>query len=559
MAADSRERCFDSDAGQVAWRGSACWGCARNELPVRSALCDYSADGGNYLKEVTCEREKLVEAARQGYSRGGVAAGVTAKLGSLKLEVVELATLEDAVNFASGLATELRGYLTGLTQIAAGGTTTYLGGRSPGDLYIEPDVLKRTPRANQTRRDGREGREEEAIRRAHPEQSSPEAREIGEQDIYGECMQEEEERVSWEREMEEMRRGKPRCAVILGPPGQGKTELWRMTARRKALEALQELAKGQISLDRVILPVKMTLRKLSDSSKEAGESTEAALRRLLRAEVGGEVGRYAKEHLQEARVWLFLDALDEVPAERRGLLSEYFQVLERWQCHVVITSRPYAFSQWSLPFPEAKQRVYRLAPLNDSQAQSLVGAWFGDKPRGEVLRNLLRSSVAVRRMAQSPYLLTMLCLVAERRKIDAKIRRTTLYAYAVNDLLGLTREGGAEEGRGSDLLPMMREVALSLFADGAAKNPIARVRLIALIKDCEEKPPVRGLTAQQAGGLHGREKAIYLLQELEEKRFLLVCGPDEYVAPHRSLLEYLAGAGLAEKLTKSKYVAAWWK
>jgi hypothetical protein len=53
------------------------------------------------------------------------------------------------------------------------------------------------------------------------ERLAPESRDVGEEDIYGERVEEIEERVGWLRELEEMQRGKLRCAVILGPPGQG--------------------------------------------------------------------------------------------------------------------------------------------------------------------------------------------------------------------------------------------------------------------------------------------------------------------------------------------------
>ena len=62
-----------------------------------------------------------------------------------------------------------------------------------------------------------------------------------------------------------------------------------------------------------------------------------------------------------------------------------------------------------------------------------------------------------------------------------------------------------------------------------------------------ERPAPLGLTAEKAANLTPRAQASYLLDELCKKRLLIPAdaGKSAYVAPHRSVLEFLTGCALA--------------
>jgi len=355
---------------------------------------------GDHLEKVECEREKFVEAAKLGYLRGGVAIGVKAKLDDQEFEVVELATLEDAVVFASGLATELRGYLTGLTQ-GDGALAAYLGGRSPIDLFVEPDVLSSRRQVNPADGSGIQ---------CDLGSAAPNERTLGEVPIRFGQVQQVEVRRKFEHELEEVLGGKTRCMVVLGAPGQGKSELCRMAARRKALSTLAELATQQSPLDSLILPVMLTLRKLTENGIMAGETSEEALRRTVGAAIGGEVGRYVKSHLHEQRVWLFLDALDEVPADALGVLGDYLDVLRCWECRLILTSRPHAYNSATL----RSALVVRLAPFDDGEVQDFIERWFGsENERMRYVKSFLNQARVLKTLRQNPMMLAIMCAQLE--------------------------------------------------------------------------------------------------------------------------------------------------
>jgi hypothetical protein len=71
----------------------------------------------------------------------------------------------------------------------------------------------------------------------------------------------------------------------------------------------------------------------------------------------------------------------------------------------------------------------------------------------------------VQQLAQNPFLLTLLCFVIERHEIPDDPTRTQIYDRLVRDLLGLRSQAGApvDEGRASDLLPLMAEIGLNWF------------------------------------------------------------------------------------------------
>src|SRR2546425_2915697 len=137
-----------------------------------------------------------------------------------------------ALEVASGLLTGLRGYyqqLIGATD-AAELRPAYLGPRLPSDIYIQPDLLRRQ-RVLDSREPSNPGDLPE--RRPWPRRTegSVETQDIEERGLYGERFQETERRESWVHVYARLNHGGMRSTVILGPPGQGKTQLLAMAVR----------------------------------------------------------------------------------------------------------------------------------------------------------------------------------------------------------------------------------------------------------------------------------------------------------------------------------------
>jgi len=481
------------------------------------------------------------------------------------------AELDQLIAVRSQLALELLEYfrLVIAAPDSRDNIPAYLGDRTPTALYIEPDVLKRKRKEEKEWERGRaeeQGRGSEKERRdgrtedreARREIISPEAQDVGERALYGERGHEIDRRVAWTQELKEIERVPSRRAVILAPPGQGKSLLTQMTARSLAEQASKDLYDRRAEINAIPLPVVASLNTLTDKVIIPGTRPDEALRRAITAALRENLACYPEiavnylvDHFHESRCWLFLDALDEASDE--NALALIFNVLKQWQCRVVITSRPYGYERRRLPFDVTE---YRLAPLTDAQARSFVEKWYSGGGRQTRMIELLTRSHSIRRMSQSPFLLMLLCWVAERYDQAEDITRTQLYDRIVLDLLGLPPNGKGEvdDLRANELLPLITEVAFASFQENAGRDPMPSKHLLAVMAASPRRPAPLGLKANDIVKLNPSERAGYLLDELREKRLLapLTRKRDAYVFPHRSILEYLAACSLAELVNDPK-------
>ena len=242
------------------------------------------AQGGK-LRGVGEERAKL-DAAVEGGMRRAVVARETAlsqadreRLAERGLAIVERTTVEEACQFASDLPRQLIGYFRVLEEAPDREAPPYLAGRKPSELYVEPDVLVRVKRVREEPPGpgGREaGSEPRGVSRL-PET----ALEVGEVYPYGFRVEEADERLAWQRVRERME-GVQRAVVVLGPPGQGKTQLVRMTARELARQAREALEEQREAFDQVPLPVVLRCQALAEEKIPANVSAEDELRARIR-------------------------------------------------------------------------------------------------------------------------------------------------------------------------------------------------------------------------------------------------------------------------------------
>jgi hypothetical protein len=247
---------------------------------------------GDKLRAVGGEREKL-DAAVEGGIRRAVVAPETAlsqadreRLAERGLAIVERTTVEEACRFASDLPQQLIEYCRLLEEAPDGEAPPYLAGRKPSELYVAPDVLVRVKRVREEP-PGPEGRE--TVSEPRGVSRLPEtALEVGEVYPYGFRVEEADERLAWQRVRERME-GVQRAVVVLGPPGQGKTQLVRMTARELARQAREALEEQREAFDRVPLPVVVRCQALAEAQIPANVSAEDELR--ARIEAIGACGR----------------------------------------------------------------------------------------------------------------------------------------------------------------------------------------------------------------------------------------------------------------------------
>jgi hypothetical protein len=461
------------------------------------------------------------------------------------LRVVHAADVPQACELASGLPSDLLRYFAVLRDLPdrPEELPQYFGGRTRTALYVEPDVLRRERKAapDLGRHGGVSDRNDD--RRSPHAPSAAEVLDIGEEVLYADREGETERRLTWAEAQRELDQPRAR-SVILAPPGQGKSLLTQMMARELAGRASTMLWQ-QVPSDRLPLAVVVPLNVLTSREAPAGEPPEESLRaslvHALTAMGCKEVAPYLAAHAHEERSWLFLDALDEVSThpETEKALNRLFAVLREadWRCRVVITSRPYGYRERSLPFDVSE---YRLAQFSAGQQRAFIAKWAGPGDGQARMAAVLARSPAVEQAAQNPFLLTLVCAIAEDEEMPHDIRRTQLYDRALEKMLG-------GHNRAAEWLPLLADLAWTLFRRDPRDLRITGQALLEFVRDSDDRPPVSG----KAGDLSRLEKATVLCEELRKQRLLVrVAASGDYVFAHRSFAEYLTACYLAGRINK---------
>ncbi len=236
---------------------------------------------------------------------------------------------------------------------------------------------------------------------------------------------------------------------VSGDPGSGKSVFCRWAALAAVLgkvpdlpvtapqgysETLPEVLQGRLPL---LLRLRALWEKLP-AQPGHGERSRAQLEQaiydwLAGHSPGGLDRQTARAWLEQGRVLLILDGVDEVPRShgegaaawypRAQLLSGLAAALPAWQSagsdggnRVLITSRPYGLEETELHRLGLKQD--RLAPLNDELQSLFARRWFTaleGAEAGDAKAKDLTRHIAARRdigaLLQNPMLLTAVCVL----------------------------------------------------------------------------------------------------------------------------------------------------
>ena len=369
--------------------------------------------------------------------------------------------------------------------------------------------------------------------------------------------------------------------VLLGEPGSGKSTALRylaLTLAHAATDATVRLSErlpgwpdddGGARLLPLFLPILPFAKHLAEHHAQAAGAAD--LWNYLAAQLG-ERGRYqglaeaVHTELEAGRVLLMLDGLDEVSGERsRQLVVQAVTAFRREypSGRMVVSCRVRAYegaqnAVWQLPgWPSVT-----LADWTLGQMRHFVAAWYdavGGLPPDEGTRRRADLQAAITRRADlqrlggRPLLLTIMALVHYN---DSKLPEecAALYSRCVDILLARWELGRTLSGYASEygtlmdyigmpdadvktLRPLLQQAAFLAHRAATSESPgsLARNDLYMLVADA--------LKGRHPNPYDAAQRFLEYPHTRAGLRPARTAG-DEYVFPHQTFQEYLAGLQL---------------
>jgi formylglycine-generating enzyme required for sulfatase activity len=344
-------------------------------------------------------------------------------------------------------------------------------------------------------------------------------------------------------------------AVVLAPPGYGKTTLCRRLAYKEALD-------GKVN-SRGWIPVRFPASIVNQWG--VWSSTEDLLSRTPLIQGQPELHRQLSECGVRGELWVLFDGLDEVAEPYLPeLISRLTAEIVASQNRVTITCR---VADYEADRPSRHIQglpVLELSGFTEDRVDFYIENWHQKAGRGRpdwsqsrlsATRGLLEAHSELRELASSPLLAAVVCVV-ESKLQPALVNRAALLRRAVEYLLvrpewrtADAKESGIPELDAPLLLELAAGLSYNMLAGSAAaaSHPqfsISRGELQRYVKrglvdlgayDATDGAELELAAAAYAERLLGRSAAGLL----QERRV------DSYEFAHRAFQEYLAAQYLA--------------
>ncbi|MEM8610806.1 MAG: NACHT domain-containing protein [Cyanobacteria bacterium P01_H01_bin.105] len=328
---------------------------------------------------------------------------------------------------------------------------------------------------------------------------------------------------------------KKQYLMVLGGPGIGKSTF----LRKLGLEALKG-QEGQLKSNQI--PVFLELKTFRD------ESIDLAALIAKEFEICGfpDTEAFTAESLNQGKLLLLLDGLDEVPSRIMNQVIEQIEAFAtRYDKNTFVAScRTAAYHSSFNQFSDVT-----IADFDDEQIEQFIQRWFNselDQEAGTVNRYWQQlqepENQAAKELAQTPLLLTFLCLIYEREQ-ELPNQRSMLYGRALDILL---RDWSAEKRleRSSIYKYLRPEVEKELLSE-IAYTSFEEDRLFFLKSDITNRLDTYLLdTVNIPAELDGPA----VLSAIESEQGILVeRATDTYSFSHLTLQEYLTALYIKEE------------
>lgn len=339
------------------------------------------------------------------------------------------------------------------------------------------------------------------------------------------------------------------CLMVLGGPGIGKSTF----LRKVGLEALKK--DGALTHD--CIPVFLELKKFRDDTidVQAKIAQEFDICRFPNADA------FVDAALEQGKLLILFDGLDEVPSSN---LNRVIEKIENFvdqhsqensstdrRNRFVISCRSAAYRSSFRSFTDVT-----ISEFDDEQIQMFIHRWFAtEKDRalmtGDKCLELLNQDEhkATKELAQTPLLLTFICLVYDREEVLAE-ERCTLYGSALNIVL---KEWAAQKRIQREPIyrgfhPALEQIMLAEIAhDSFQKDQLffsreaITTRITNFLTDMLNAPKQLNADA--------------VLEAIEVQQGILVKrAVDAYSFSHLTLQEYLAALHIVDKRLENDLV-----
>lgn len=271
---------------------------------------------------------------------------------------------------------------------------------------------------------------------------------------------------------------------------------------------------------------------------------------------------------------LLIDGIDEArPEVGRSLMECVTGLLEAHpQVRAVVTSRPSAMAGDDEPVPEGFVRV-RLLPMTPGEVSTFVDKWClaaelslgksetvavaDARAAAEDLKERIREKGAIEKLAQTPLLCSVICVVHRFLGQRIPARRVALYEAITNVLLYEWDRAKFPDKPDAVLgkldahakRALLSRLARAMHLERAAEWPAEKV-----IASFEEKLPDLGYEAGEAAGI---------VAEIRDRNGVLVeRSPGSFAFSHMTFQEYLAAMEMVNRREYGemlqRYRDGWW-
>lgn len=346
--------------------------------------------------------------------------------------------------------------------------------------------------------------------------------------------------------------------LLVGAPGSGKSTLLAYLVTRAA--------RGHLGTDADLptnpMPFIVPVRSL--------HSAPTNLEQL--ATVAGADSWFFERALRDTPTCLFIDGLDEArPEIANKLLDGIESILRPFpKARVMATSRPAGIAGGELPAPDVYARA-ELLPMTRDDVKRFIQQWCLaaelslSKARNEAehdariaaddLMERVRASRAIEKLAQTPLLCSVICIV--HRFLGQRIpeRRVVLYDAITNALLYEWDHAKFPEGSATGKLDAhAKRSLLARLARDMHEAHEAEIAADDLIAKFARQLPHLG---------HSAEDAARIVAEIRDRNGVLVeRSPGQFAFSHLTFQEYLTAFHIVNErdfgLLVRKYRHKWW-